>query len=283
MNKAEFADFLRTRREAIQPEAVGLPRGRRRRTSGLRREEVAALVGMSTDYYARMERGQSPRPSEQIVAALARGLRFSLEERDHLFRLAGYGEPGRTSRGDHIDVGLMRVIDRLDDTPAQIITALGETLLQTRLAVALLGDHTRYEGLARSAIHRWFTDPSERRIYPAADHRTHSRVLASQLRALLARDGWHSRAARIVEALTRSSPEFVQVWGEHEVGLRFSERKRLVHPELGVLELHCQTLLDPDQAQSLLVFTAVPGSESHEKLELLAGRHALVGSSGHEG
>ncbi len=269
MDRAGFADFLRTRREVIQPEAVGLPRGRRRRTAGLRREEVAALADMSTDYYARMERGQSPRPSEQVVAALARGLRLSLEERDHLFRLAGYGEPGRTQRGDHVDVGLMRVMARLDDTPAQIIGALGETLVQTRLAVALLGDHTRYEGLARSAIYRWFTDPAERRVYPEADHRMHSRILASRLRAVLAR-GRYPRAAEIVAALDAASPEFVRVWGDHEVGLRHSEQKRLVHPELGELELHCQTLLDPGQDQSLLVFTAVPGSESHEKLELLS-------------
>ncbi len=89
MDSAALAGFLRSRRQRLQPEDLGMPRGSRRRTAGLRREEVAAQVGMSTDYYSRIERGRSPQPSEQMVAALARGLRLSLDERDHLFRLAG--------------------------------------------------------------------------------------------------------------------------------------------------------------------------------------------------
>jgi len=205
-----------------------------------------------------------------MVAALARGLRLSLAERDHVFRLAGYDVPRRVSRTDHVDVGLMRVIDRLHDTPAVVLTSLGETLLQNPLAVALLGDQTRHEGLARSAIHRWFTDPQERLLYPVDEHPTHSRVLVSQLREVLTREGPTSRAGRIVEHLRTTSADFAQVWGEHPVGWRYSEQKRLLHPRLGELRLHCQSLLDPEQAQVLLVFTAVPGSESHEKLELLS-------------
>ena len=96
-DRAELADFLRTRREALQPEDVGLPRGARRRTAGLRREEVAALCGMSADYYSRLEQERGPHPSEQMLAAIARGLRLSLDERDHLFRLAGH--PRRGGRG----------------------------------------------------------------------------------------------------------------------------------------------------------------------------------------
>lgn len=124
MNRPELAGLLRTRREALQPEDVGLPRGPRRRTSGLRREEVAELSGMSTDYYARLERGSGPQPSEQMAAAIARGLRLSLAERDHLFRLTGHPVPNRALRSDHISPGLMRVLDRLQDTPAQIMNAL---------------------------------------------------------------------------------------------------------------------------------------------------------------
>ena len=144
MDRAQLADFLRTRREALQPEDVGLPRGARRRTGGLRREEVAALSGMSTDYYGRLEQRRGPQPSEQMLAAIARGLRLSLDERDHLFRIAGHNAPQRALRSDHVNPGLMRVLDRLDDTPAQVITGLAETLLQTRPAVALLGDQTRF-------------------------------------------------------------------------------------------------------------------------------------------
>ena len=93
MDRAQLADFLRTRREALQPEDVGLPRGPRRRTGGLRREEVAALCGMSTDYYGRLEQRRGPQPSDQMLAAMARGLRLTLAERDHLFRLAGHDVP----------------------------------------------------------------------------------------------------------------------------------------------------------------------------------------------
>ncbi len=139
MDLVGLGAFLRTRRAALQPEDVGLPRGPRRRTSGLRREEVASLVGMSPDYYARLERGAGPQPSEQMVAAIARGLRLSLPERDHLFTLAGHTTPRRTSRTDHVGPALMRVLDRLQDTPAQVMGGLGETLVQTPQAVALLG------------------------------------------------------------------------------------------------------------------------------------------------
>ena len=150
MDRNQLADFLRTRREALQPEDVGLPRGQRRRTGGLRREEVAALCGMSADYYSRIEQQRGSRPSEPMLAAIARGLHLSLDERDHLFRLAGHPTPARELRLEHVDAGLMRVLDRLQDTPAQVVTSLGETLLQTPPAVALLGDETAYTGPDRS-------------------------------------------------------------------------------------------------------------------------------------
>lgn len=269
MDRAELAEFLRTRREALQPEDVGLPRGRRRRTGGLRREEVAALCGMSADYYSRIEQRRGPNPSEQMLAAIARGLHLSLEERDHLFRLAGHATPRRVFRGDHINPGMMRIFDRLEDTPAQVMSHLGETLRQTRLAVALMGDESVHTGMARSTHYRWFTDPASRLIYPEEDHPTHDRLFTASLRDAYTRGGRGSRAAALVDALLAASPEFAGLWHEHPVLGPFCGTKRILHPRLGLLELHCQTLVDPDQSQLLLVFTAVPGSESHEKLQLL--------------
>ena len=222
--------FLRTRREALQPEDVGLPRGPRRRTSGLRREEVASLVGMSPDYYARLERSAGTQPSEQMVAAVARGLRLSLAERDHLFILAGHGTPRRTSRTDHIAPALMRVLDRLQDTPAQVMGELGETLAQNPLAAALLGEQTHYVGPARSAVYRWFTDPSSRGIYLADDHDLHGRTFTAQLRQAAARRGPRSAAADLARELRERSPEFAAVWDEQEVGLSYSEPKRFNPP-----------------------------------------------------
>ena len=270
MERTALAEFLRSRREKLQPEDVGLSKGERRRTPGLRREEVAALTGMSADYYSRMERGYSPKPSEQMLAALARGLRLSLDDRDYLFHLVGYDTQQRVRGTDHVDVGLMRVLDRLADTPAIVLNSLGETLFQTQPGLALLGDQRAHHGLARSVIYRWFTDDSERNLYPVEEHPQHSRVLASQLREVLTREGPRSRATDVVDALQVTSTEFAQVWAEHPVGWRYSEHKRLLHPELGELIVYCQTLLDPEQTQTLLVFTATPGSESHDKLQLLS-------------
>ncbi|MDX3851807.1 helix-turn-helix transcriptional regulator [Streptomyces sp. AK02-01A] len=270
MDRAQLADFLRTRREALQPEDVGLPRGPRRRTRGLRREEVATLSGMSTDYYSRLEQQRGPQPSEPMLAAIARGLHLSLEERDHLFRMAGHNTPGRTQRSDHVNPGIMRILDRLDDTPAQVITILAETLVQTRLAVALVGNETDFTGLSRSMVYRWFTDPHARRIYPEADHPSHGRVFTSGLRATYSRQGADSRAGQVVDALLEESEEFRQLWSAHEIDLERQGPKRIQHPDLGLLELHCQVLYDADQAQALLVYTATPGTESHEKLQLLS-------------
>ena len=270
MDRAQLADFLRTRREALQPEDVGLPRGPRRRTGGLRREEVAALSGMSTDYYSRIEQQRGPVPSEAMLAAIARGLHLSLDERDHLFRLAGHVAPQRNLRGDHINPGIMRILDRLEDTPAQVFSRLGETLRQTRLAVALLGDDTVHTGMARNMVYRWFTRPESQLIYPEEDRAYHGRVFTAALRDALARDGKGSRTDEVVQALLAISPEFAGVWREHEVGLAPRDLKRIQHPQLGVFELYCQTLHDPDQSQTLLVYTAVPGSESYEKLQLLS-------------
>jgi transcriptional regulator with XRE-family HTH domain len=270
MDRMGLAAFLRSRREALQPEDVGLPRGPRRRTAGLRREEIAALCHMSTDYYARLERGTGPHPSPQMLASIAQGLHLTLDERDHLHRLAGQSPPPRGASSEHIGPGLLRVLDRLADTPAEIVTELGETLRQTPLSVALTGDTARLEGPARSIGYRWFTDPSARRLYAPEEHAFLTRLYASGLREIATLRGPGSRAAHLAELLLTRSDEFREAWEAHEVGLRPRDVKRFQHPELGLLELACQRLLDPDQSHALLIYTAAPGTESHEKLRLLS-------------
>jgi MmyB-like transcription regulator ligand binding domain/Helix-turn-helix domain len=225
---------------------------------------------MSTDYYSRLERERGPQPSEQMIASIAQGLHLSLDERDHLFRLAGHQPPPRGASSEHISPGLLRIFDRLGDTAAEIVTELGETLCQTPLAVALLGDATRFTGPARSSGYRWFTDPSARGLYAPEDHAFLSRMYAAGLRALLAMRGPGSRAAQLADLLLARSEEFRSLWEVHEVGIHPHEVKRYQHPEVGRLELNCQTLVDPHQAHRLMVYTAVPGTESHDKLQVLA-------------
>src|ERR1700749_1268710 len=195
MDRPALADFLRRHRESLQPGdvglpagarprpresrrpgAVGLPAGARRRTPGVRREDVAALAAMSTDYYTRLEQQRGPQPSEQMLGALARALRLTGDERDYLFQLAGHTAPASAPVPTRVPPALLRVLDRLDDTPALILSSLGETLVQNRMAAALLGDRPGYTGLARSDIYRWFTDPAERLRYPAGDRDRQSRA-----------------------------------------------------------------------------------------------------------
>lgn len=270
IDRSGLAQFLRLRRESLQPEDVGLPRGKRRRTSGLRREEVAALCHMSTDYYSRLERERGPKTSEQMIAAIAQGLHLSLVERDHLFRLAGHNPPTHGSFDEHVNPGLLRILDRLQDTPAEIVTELGETLRQTELGVALTGDLTVYSGPSRSIGYRWFTDPACRELYAPEDHAFLTRVWVSGLREMVTLRGPKSRAAHFADLLLAHSDEFRTVWDAHEVGVRPNRTKRFVHPQLGQLELNCQTLVDPIQSHYLLVYTAVPGTESYDKLQLLS-------------
>ena len=270
MDQHAFGAFIRQRRDAIQPEDVGLHRGQRRRTSGLRREEVAAISGMSPDYLSRLERGDGPQPSAQIVHALARGLRLSVAERDHLLLLAGHTPPTVSEADDLVSPGLLRILDSLTTTPAQVMGALGETLAQNATAVALFGDEARFTGPARSAPYRWFTDPSARVLYPPEDHEHQSRVMVSQLQHTAAQASPASRAAALVTELRHRSPEFADLWHEQQIGLRNSEEKRFLHPEVGLLALHCQTSLDTDRRQTLLVFTATPSSPDAERLRLLS-------------
>lgn len=268
MDRVQLAGFLRARRELLQPEDVGLPRGPRRRTHGLRREEIAALGGMSADYYTRLEQQRGPRPSAQMLAALARGLRLTLDERDHLFRLGGYAAPARSRTSTHVPRGMLRIADRLQDTPAMIMNGVGETLLQTPMAKALLGDDSLFDAPRDKHHWRWFVTGEQRRVYPVEDHDEHSRVFVSDLRRQFSLEGGSGPVDDLVERLRGASAEFAALWERHEVVSAPQRRKRLLHPELGELLLDCQILTDPDQNQTLLVFTADPGPES-DKLDLL--------------
>jgi len=284
MDRAALAAFLRHRREALRPGDVGLPAGARRRARGLRREEVAALAVMSVDYYTRLEQQRGPQPSEQMLAALARALRLTGSERDYLFQTAGHNPPASVAAAAHAAPALLRVLDRLSDTPALILSSLGETLVQNRMAEALFGDKSGCTGLARSEIYRWFTDPAEREYYPEDDRHRQSRAQVAGLRAAYSTMGPHSRAGELVRALQKASPEFAGLWERHEVAKRFAEHKILLHPQLGPIEVDCQALFTEDRSQALLVLTAPPGTEGYEKLQLVAAlgqeRFAEAGRSG---
>lgn len=271
MDREQLADFLRRRREALQPEDVGLGRGARRRASGLRREEVALLASMSTDYYTRLEQRRGPQPSESMLAAIARALRLTLAERDHLYRLAGHTPPRADARSAHVSPGMLRVLDRLD-TPAMVLNDLGEVLAQNPLSVGLFGDERRFAtgDLRRSRIYRWFTDPAERAVHPDEEHDRLSRAYAATLRLAMGREPGDEHARELVAALNDRSPGFAALYAAHDVSWRPGvEPKTILHPQVGRLELECQVLIDRSEAQILLVYTAVPGTETADRLRLL--------------
>jgi transcriptional regulator with XRE-family HTH domain len=269
LDRAQLADFLRRSRARLAPSDVGLTEGARRRTPGLRREEVAQLAGMSADYYTRLEQSRGPRPSRQILDALARALRLSDDERDHLFHLAGE-EPPRDARGTgHVRPGLLLVLDRLDDTPAQIVSDAGDVLAQNPMAAALVGDAASRPPAERNIVRRFFMDPSARELFPPGDREEHARRHVAHLRAVLAARPDDVRAGALVAELRSGSPEFASLWDAHEVAVRRADVKRFQHPVVGLMELECEVLLSAEHDQRLIVYTARPGSESYERLRLL--------------
>ncbi|GAB2842228.1 helix-turn-helix transcriptional regulator [Actinoallomurus bryophytorum] len=268
MRRDELADFLRRRREAIRPAEVGLADGPRRRTTGLRREEVAMLAGMSVDYVVRLEQGRSSQPSTQLLGALARALRLSDDERDHLFHLAGHQPTPAEGVARLARAGLIRMLDLLGDTPAMVLSDLGEVLAQNRAAVLLTGDHTGFSGDRRYAVYRWFTDPATRDVNPPEEQEHHTRRLVADLRATAGRRSGDPTVAGLIERLQAESADFLRLWSEHEVAVRRADRKTMLHPRVGRLVMDCETLVTPDQGQQLVVLTPAD-PETRERVELL--------------
>jgi len=277
MDRVGIADFLRRHRHSLQPEDVGLAPGRRRRTDGLRREEVATLANISTDYYARLEQRRGARPSEHTVDAVAQALRLTRDERDHLFRLAGHKAPFRSDRSDVPSPELVRLLQQVD-APAQIISDLGVTLRQNPLAQAISGVQTGRTGLERSMVYRWFMGSDERRRIPAEDHDVHSRRYVAHLRAIRGRNADDAEARTLVDELYRRSPEFARLWDQHEVGLIMNWPKRIHHPAVGVISLDSEVLSFRNRAEVLLVFTAAPDSEDDERLAFLSSSISKSGA-----
>jgi transcriptional regulator with XRE-family HTH domain len=268
VQRDQLADFLRRRREAIRPAEVGIADGPRRRTTGLRREEVAMLAGMSVDYVVRLEQGRSSQPSTQLLGALARALRLSDDERAHLFHLAGHQPPPADGVARLARAGLLRMLDLLGDTPALVASDLGEVLAQNRAAVLLAGDHTGFSGDRRYPVYRWFTEPAARAGRPPEEHQHHARSIVADLRVAAGRRSGDAEVAGLVERLRAASADFRRLWAEHEVAVRRADRKTFLHPRVGPLLMDCETLVTPDQRQQLLVLTPAD-ADTRERLELL--------------
>jgi transcriptional regulator with XRE-family HTH domain len=270
LDRAELAAFLRRCRARVRPADVGLEAGQRRRTPGLRRQEVAQLAGMSVDYYIRLEQGRGPRPSRQMIAAIARALCLSDDERAYLHHLAGEvpGPPPRPA-GD-VRPGLLHLLDRLDDTPALVCDAKYDVLAWNPMAAALIGDFSALPPGERNVILRFFTDPSARDRYDADGARRFARESVADLRAAAARYPRDAGVHRLIDRLLAASGQFRDLWAEQDVQVRRSTHKRIRHPLVGWLDLDCEALHDPNRDQWIVFYTAAPGTPSHQALRLLA-------------
>ncbi|WP_338696318.1 helix-turn-helix transcriptional regulator [Streptomyces sp. Q6] len=264
MNRVELADFLLRSRTRLAPSDVGLTAGPRRRTPGLRREEVAQLAGMSTDYYTRLEQRRGSHPSRQMLTALARALRLTDAERDHLFHLAGEEPPRRGTSSGHVRPGLLLILDRLHDLPASVLSDWGEMLAQNAMSMALSGDRT-----GTNVIRGWFTEPSLRTLFPPEVHERHARSHVASLRAVTAARPDDPGPAALVAELRAGSREFEGFWRTHDVEVHRPSPKRFLHPVVGVLDLDCEVLTGDGHSQQLVVHSARPGTETYERLELL--------------
>ncbi|MFB6838767.1 helix-turn-helix transcriptional regulator [Streptomyces sp. NPDC056361] len=269
IDRRELADFLRRSRDRVRPQDAGLPAGPRRRTPGLRREEVAQLAGMSADYYIRLEQARGPQPSPQMLAALARALRLDTDGRDHLHLLAGHRPPAGPTVGDHVSPGLLHLLDQLESTPAQVLSDLGDVLAQNAMARALLGGVCTVSEHGRNVVWRWFADERARTAYPPEEHAYYSRLHVADLRAAAGRRSHDPASTRLVDRLRAASDEFAELWALHEVAVRRHSRMRVVHPVIGPVDLDCQVLLAPEGEQRLVLHTPPPGTDAGERLALL--------------
>lgn len=265
-----LAEFLRLRRERLRPLDVGLVAGGRRRTPGLRRDEVALLATMSTDYYERIEQARGPQPSPAMLGSIARALRLTLDERDHLYLLAGHQPPAAHVTLGYVDPGLMTVLDALaPSVPALVTDDLSTVVAQNPLNVALLGPLAERAGLEANFTWHWFTDPAYAQLYAENDREALSRGYTADLRAAVARRGAEPAATGLVDALSAASEEFRAVWALHEVAIRQSTRKVLHHPTVGRLDCECDVVLSPPSGQRLVLFRGAPGTGTADRLDLL--------------
>ncbi|GIJ43754.1 DNA-binding protein [Virgisporangium aliadipatigenens] len=270
MEDGALGEFLRHRRERLRPEDVGLPGGGRRRTPGLRREEVAGLAALSPDYYSRLEQGRVRTPSAAALASLARAIRLTSDEQDYLFRLAGQQPPEPRSPLAYVDPAMLYLLDALGHTPAQVADDLLTVVAQNRAAQNLLGVWTGLPGYESNVTWRWFADPASRDSNDPAEHERIGQAYAADLRAGVAQRSAGDRFARgLVSDLLQRSAEFAELWSQQHVAALASAPKLIRHPLVGELDLQCDVVLSPATGHRLILFRPRPGSNAHEQIAFL--------------
>ncbi|MCT4352112.1 helix-turn-helix transcriptional regulator [Streptomyces sp. Je 1-79] len=270
--REELKHFLRARRERLRPEDVGLPPGARRRTPGLRREEVAMLAGIGASWYTWLEQGRDIKVSEQVVDSISRTLRLDDVERDHLYRLVGMNPPQRTADDLADTAQLTALVEGWMPSPAYVIDRCWDIVGLNRAAALVFGFGERDTNCLMS----FFTNPAFR-----ARHRYWTEVapgLVSEFRRDAARYPEESRFTSISGRLTEESEEFAELWSRYEITATNQGVKAIDHPRAGFLIFDHSVLEIPDRPGiRLMLHTARPGTETREKVVELLGRDERKG------
>lgn len=267
--RRELAAFLRSRRERLSPEDVGLPPGFRRRTPGLRREEVALLAGVGSTWYTWLEQGRDVRPSAEVLSTIATALRLDPAERRHLFLSSNRPAPEvRRSGPEVVPEPILRMLDSMAGQPAYVLGRRWDILAWNRAAVAVFGDYGRLEGDARNIMHMIFADEEHRRKVADWD------VLAPASLAMFRADSVRYAAdpdfERLIEVLSAKSAEFRAWWPKHDVRRPLGGVKRIDHPkaERMAFEYTRLAVVDPPD-MTLVVYTPLADEQTAAKLARL--------------
>ncbi len=270
MDRLELARVLKAARGRVAPWEVGLTAGPRRRVTGLRREEVALLAGVSVEYVVRLEQGRGPRPSTQVLKALTQALRLEPDERDQVFRLAGSPPPLVGGIEMSIRPSVLRLLQRLTDLPTVVLSAKGDVLAQNPMARALLGDLSRWPEGRRNIIWQRFLGTGHVRVtFTPEEEATWAQQAVGLLRTALSRYPDDVDLGDLIEELTTGSEGFRSMWDEGRSTTHRSMHKTIDHPEVGRLVLDCDTLLLPDTDQSMIVYSAAAGTQEASALDVL--------------
>lgn len=272
-DRIQLGDFLRRRRTALRPEDLGLAPGTRRRTPGLRRDEVAAMANMSTAYYEILEQARGPQPSASMLAGIATALRLTPDERHHLYLLAGHAPPTPAEPADYVDPGLAYTLDAVAaTTPAFISDDLSNVVVQNPLNLALFGSFADRPGHEKNLTWQWFTSARWRSVLrspsPQEEEAT-SLSYVADLRATVTQRGHDPVAATLVSDLREASREFAEMWDRHRVSTLHCSTKTVFHRHVGHLDLDCVVLASPLSRQRLLMLQPVPGTDTSDRLRRL--------------
>jgi transcriptional regulator with XRE-family HTH domain len=271
--RREIADFLKTRRMRRQPEELGLPRGHRRRTPGLRREEVAAAAGVSAEWYTWLEQAREVRPSAQVLTRIGAALRLELNETRHLLTLGGYAVPASGSdlpRSVSVSLRLQRLIDQMDFGPAWVFGERWDIVAWNHAASVIHGDLTTLQGIERNALYQLFL--GDRLRSTLVDWEIHGRQCVAKLRASYASrvdDPWFNE---LVTVLRTRSQQFERWWNENDIETRQEGVKHYEHPQAGRLVFDYSVLEVLDERMSslrLIAYVPAPGTGTREKMEQL--------------